>query len=53
MDAKDLKKILTGLSLAGLLAGAGLMAAGCATSNGNGEKGAGSASEHQQPGMSG
>jgi|COG998Drversion2_1049125.scaffolds.fasta_scaffold22133_2 radical SAM modification target selenobiotic family peptide len=31
MDLKEIKKILSGLGLAGLLAGASLMAAGCAT----------------------
>lgn len=31
MDLKDLKKILSGIGLAGLLAGASLMAGGCET----------------------
>lgn len=30
MDKKELKKLLAGLSIAGLIAGAGLTAAGCA-----------------------
>jgi len=32
MDAKELKKFLAGIGIAGLLAGTGLMAGGCASS---------------------
>jgi radical SAM modification target selenobiotic family peptide len=31
MDKKELKKILAGISLAGLIAGGALLATGCAT----------------------
>jgi len=31
MDAQELKKFLAGIGIAGLLAGASLMAGGCAT----------------------
>jgi radical SAM modification target selenobiotic family peptide len=33
MDKKDLKKLLAGLSIAGLLAGAGISVSGCATTS--------------------
>ncbi|UCG77609.1 MAG: selenobiotic family radical SAM modification target peptide [Nitrospirota bacterium] len=36
MDLKELKKILSGLGLAGLIAGASLMAAGCASTGASG-----------------
>ena len=35
MDLKELKKILSSLGLAGLLAGASLMSAGCETTGKN------------------
>ena len=38
MDKKDLKKLLAGLSIAGLIGGAGLSMGGCAATAWSGEK---------------